>query len=206
MKKGGLKILPKLQEKLEIHIYVHIWHPVIMQTLIKCIVAKSLAKTNYGRLTERNSDYYELLLKRTLTHSPYNFLCKGSWLYYESYIVYVWKREIVASINLHRWGDQSQQLYDHYIDYGIYTCRKPSDHWRLYNQWCVVVLHNIFRIDWCFSKSIYEDKFLTKVVDTCIAFVSFQMLITLVCGKDLRLENKLWMRLKCKRTFINNKL
>ena len=122
-------------------------------------------------------------------------------------IVYVRKREIVASTNLHRWGDQSQQLYDHYIDYGI-CIENPLIIWRLYNQWRVVVLHNIFRIDWCFSKSIYEDQSLTKVVNTFVAFVSFQMLIISVCGKDLRLENKLWieMKLRYKRTFINNKL
>ena len=40
------------------------------------------------------------------------------------------------------------------------------------------------------------------VVNTFIVFISFQTLITLVCSKDLRLENKLWieMKLKYKRT------
>ena len=44
------------------------------------------------------------------------------------------------------------------------------------------------------------------MVNTFIVFVSFQTLITLVCSKDLSLENKLLieMKLKYKRTFIED--
>ena len=45
-------------------------HPTIADTPIKRTVAKPLAKTNYKRLTEINSHYYGLLLKRTWIRSP----------------------------------------------------------------------------------------------------------------------------------------
>ena len=56
-------------------------HPIIMDTPIKQTVAKPLAKTNYKRLSEINSHYYRLLLKRTWIQSSYGVRYKGSWLY-----------------------------------------------------------------------------------------------------------------------------
>ena len=46
-------------------------HPTITDTLMIWTVAKSPAKTNYRCLTEINSRYYGLSLKRTLTWGPY---------------------------------------------------------------------------------------------------------------------------------------
>ena len=45
-------------------------HLAITDTPIIRTVAKSLAKTNYRRLTETNSRYYGLSLVRTLTRGP----------------------------------------------------------------------------------------------------------------------------------------
>ena len=164
-----------------------------METLIKRTVAKSLAKTNYRHLTERNSHYYEFSLKKTLTRSPYNVLYKGSWLCNEPYPLCMFEKGklLPALTSTGEVTSRSNCMTIIIIHYGI-CIENPLIIWRLirlYNQWRVIVLHNIFRIDWCLSKSIYEDKSLTKVVNTCVAFVSFQTLITSVCGKDLRLEN-----------------
>ena len=55
-------------------------HPAITDTQIERIAPKSPAKTNYKRLTEINSPYYGLPLKRTVTRGPYRVRYKGTWL------------------------------------------------------------------------------------------------------------------------------
>ena len=52
----------------------------ITDTPIKRTAAKSPAKTNYRRLTEVDSHYYGLSLRRTLSRAP-SVRYKGSWLY-----------------------------------------------------------------------------------------------------------------------------
>ena len=69
--------------------------PALTDTPIKQTVAKSPAKTKYRRLSETNSRYYGLSLKKTLTRGPYSVCHEGSWL--ESIRNYIncssWKRE-----------------------------------------------------------------------------------------------------------------
>ena len=52
--------------------------PVLTDTSIKRTLAKSPAKTNYGRLTEINCCYYGLSLKRTRIRGPYSVRCEST--------------------------------------------------------------------------------------------------------------------------------
>ena len=65
----------KRKPRTQLHLTVNSRLP---DTQIERIAPKSPAKTNYKRLTEINSPYYGLPLKRTVTRGPYRVRYKGT--------------------------------------------------------------------------------------------------------------------------------
>ena len=59
-------------------VYYNTVNSCLVDTPIKWTVTKSPPKTKYKRLTEINSRYYGLSLKRTLTWGPYSVCHEGS--------------------------------------------------------------------------------------------------------------------------------
>ena len=76
-----MPVLPHQWSQNCLHLNLNTVNSCLADTLIIQTTAKSLAKINYRCLTEIDSRYYRLLLKRTVSQGPYSVCYKRSWRY-----------------------------------------------------------------------------------------------------------------------------